>query len=419
MSVRNQQPETKQVDHISFVKPHIFDVTQDVKLLWMKEVPNETVRLDLFFDAGITRGNKSIPAIVHSLLLSGTNELSSVEIHEKIDALGGFLDTDISFETAVVSIYCLREHIRAISNIVADAIQGLAFRESEVEDVLRSMRQQFAVNQQKVKYVAQQQFRKHLFASNVDYSTISDESDYDEPSLMAYKKYWKQHYLEGLTRITLVGDLEVDEVDALIDLFGKWAVDGKAQHAGDFKFQAQRIDFPKNDAVQCALRMGRFLFPKSHPDYIDFQVLNTILGDYFGSRLMSNIREDKGYTYGIGSGMMDMNQTGYFVIVTEVGKEVLDLTLNEIKFEMKRLQDELVSEDELGLVKNYMLGQLLKSADGPYAMLDMYNSVDMYDLTLAFYDEAIQKVKHITPARIQELAKQYLNFEDFLIVTAG
>ncbi|WP_341902294.1 pitrilysin family protein [Fluviicola taffensis] len=419
MSVRNQQPETKQVDHISFVKPHIFDVTQDVKLLWMKEVPNETVRLDLFFDAGITRGNKSIPAIVHSLLLSGTNELSSVEIHEKIDALGGFLDTDISFETAVVSIYCLREHIRAISNIVADAIQGLAFRESEVEDVLRSMRQQFAVNQQKVKYVAQQQFRKHLFASNVDYSTISDESDYDEPSLMAYKKYWKQHYLEGLTRITLVGDLEVDEVDALIDLFGKWAVDGKAQHAGDFKFQAQRIDFPKNDAVQCALRMGRFLFPKSHPDYIDFQVLNTILGDYFGSRLMSNIREDKGYTYGIGSGMMDMNQTGYFVIVTEVGKEVLDLTLNEIKFELKRLQDELVSEDELGLVKNYMLGQLLKSADGPYAMLDMYNSVDMYDLTLAFYDEAIQKVKHITPARIQELAKQYLNFEDFLIVTAG
>jgi zinc protease len=419
MNVRNQQPETKQVDHISFVKPQIFDVTQDVKLLWMQEVPNETVRLDLFFDAGITRGNKSIPAIVHSLLLSGTKELSSVEIHEKIDALGGFLDTDISFETAVVSIYCLREHIRAISNIVADAIQGLAFRDSEVEDVLRSMRQQFAVNQQKVKYVAQQQFRKHLFASNVDYSTISDESDYDEPSLMAYKKYWKQHYLEGLTRITLVGDLEVDEVDALIDLFGKWAVDGKVHHAGGFKFQAEQVDFPKDDAVQCAIRMGRFLFQKSHPDYIDFQVLNTILGDYFGSRLMSNIREDKGYTYGIGSGMMDMNQTGYFVIVTEVGKEVLDLTLHEIKFEMERLQNELVSDDELDLVKNYMLGQLLKSADGPYAMLDMYNSVDMYDLTLAFYDEAIQKVKHITPARIQELAKQYLKYEDFLIITAG
>lgn len=419
MSVRTKQPETKQVDHISFVKPQIFDVTPHVKLLWMKEVPNETVRLDLFFDAGITRGNKSIPAIVHSLLLSGTTEFSSVEIHEQIDALGGFLDTDISFETAVVSVYCLREHIRQISNIVANAIQGLAFRETEVEDVLRSMRQQFAVNQQKVKYVAQQQFRKHLFASNSDYSTISEESDYDEGNVFAYKKYWKEHYLEGLTRITLVGDLELDEVDALIDLFGKWAVDGKVQHAGGFKFHAERIDFPKDDAVQCAVRMGRFLFHKSHPDYIDFQVLNTILGDYFGSRLMSNIREDKGYTYGIGSGVMDMNQTGYFVIVTEVGKEVLDQTLHEIKFELERLQNELVPEDELELVKNYMLGQLLKSADGPYAMLDMYNSVDMYDLDLSFYDEAIQKIKHISPARIRELANQYLNYEDFLVITAG
>ena len=165
--------------------------------------------------------------------------------------------------------------------------------------------------------------------------------------------------------------------------------------------------------------MGRFLFHKSHPDYIDFQVLNTILGDYFGSRLMSNIREDKGYTYGIGSGMMDMHETGYFVIVTEVGKEVLTPTMDEIKYELKRLQDEPVPEDELDLVKNYMLGQLLKSADGPYAMLDMFNSVDMYDLTLEFYDDAIRKVKQITPVRIQELAKQYLNFEDFLIVTAG
>jgi predicted Zn-dependent peptidase len=419
MISRNQQPETKQVDHISFVKPHIFDVTPHVKMLWMKEVPNETVRLDLFFDAGITRANKSIPAIVHSLLLSGTHELSSVEIHEKIDSLGGFLDTDISFETAVVSIYCLREHIRQISNIVADAIQGLAFRETEVEDVLRSMRQQYAVNQQKVKYVAQQQFRKHLFASNPDYATISEESDYDEGNVSAYKKFWKEHYLQGLTRITLVGDLEQDEVDALIDLFGKWAVDGKVQHAGDFSFHAERIGFPKDEAVQCAVRMGRFLFPKSHPDYIDFQVLNTILGDYFGSRLMSNIREDKGYTYGIGSGVMDMNKTGYFVIVTEVGKEVLDKTLHEIKFELERLQNEPVPEDELDLVKNYMLGQLLKSADGPYAMLDMYNGVDMYDLNLDFYDRAIRQIKEITPARIRELAQQYLNFEDFLIITAG
>src|SRR3990167_2077206 len=107
MMQRTTQPAVLPVVHIDFVKPHIFDVTEEVRLLWMKDVPNDTVRLDLYFDAGIIRGNKSIPAIVHSLLFSGTATKSSVEIHESIDALGGFLDTDLSFETAVVSIYCL------------------------------------------------------------------------------------------------------------------------------------------------------------------------------------------------------------------------------------------------------------------------------------------------------------------------
>jgi predicted Zn-dependent peptidase len=93
--------------------------------------------------------------------------------------------------------------------------------------------------------------------------------------------------------------------------------------------------------------------------------------------------------------------------------------LTEIKFELARLQTELVGEEELSLVKNYMLGQLLKSADGPYAMLDMFNSVDMYGLDLTFYDQAIEKIKHVDAKRIHELAIKYLNWDDFLIVTAG
>lgn len=416
---RNIQPTTQQVEHIAFVKPQIFDVTPAVKLLWMKEVPNDTVRLDLFFDAGITRGEQSLPAIVHSLLFSGTENFSSVEIHDQIDSLGGFLDTDISFENAVVSIYCLKENLLAIAHIVANAINNCTFRENEVVDTLRSLEQRYKVNQQKVSNVAQQQFRKLLFASSESYSRLAALEDFQSQNNFGYRSFWKENYLHGLTRITLVGNCEIDTVDELIDLFGKWAKDEPAKYEGDFPVAPQKTHFPKEDAVQTAIRMGKFLFPKNHPDYFEFQVLNTILGDYFGSRLMSNIREDKGYTYGIGTGMMELQLNGYFVIVTEVGKEVTDATLTEIKFEMERLQTELVGEDELNLVKNYMLGQLLKSADGPYAMLDMFNSVDMYGLNLSFYDQAIEKIKHVDAERIQELAIKYLNWDDFLIVTAG
>ena len=147
--------------------------------------------------------------------------------------------------------------------------------------------------------------------------------------------------------------------------------------------------------------------------------MNTIFGDYFGSRLMSNIREDKGYTYGIGTMVAELHETGYFLIATEVGKDVKDATLKEIQYEMERLHSELVPEEELQLVKNYMLGQLLKSADGPYSMTDLYMSVEPYDLDLDFYNRSIESINSITPERIQELAKTYLQWNDMTVVSAG
>jgi predicted Zn-dependent peptidase len=134
---------------------------------------------------------------------------------------------------------------------------------------------------------------------------------------------------------------------------------------------------------------------------------------------MSNIREDKGYTYGIGTMVAELHNVGYFIIATEVGKDVKDATLTEIQNEITRLQTELVGEDELNLVKNYLMGQLLKSADGPYSMTDLYMSVEPYGLDLDFYNTSIDSLNNITPERIQELAVKYLNWNDMTVVSAG
>jgi predicted Zn-dependent peptidase len=134
---------------------------------------------------------------------------------------------------------------------------------------------------------------------------------------------------------------------------------------------------------------------------------------------MSNIREDKGYTYGIGSGVIDYHHGCSFVIMTEVGKDVAEATLAEIKKEIEVLQTELVGEEELNLVRNYMMGQLLRSADGPYAMLDMYNGTDIYGLGLEYYDQAIEKINSITAEDLRNLAKEHLNWDNFIVATAG
>lgn len=417
--MKKEQPGIAPIEHISFAQPLIFDITEDVRLLWMKEVSNDTVRLELFFDAGLIRGTQSIPKIVKALLLSGTEQQSSVDIQEAIDACGGYVDIDLGTETAILSIYCLRDHLMAIAGQVFEAIQHLAFHEKEIQDVLTALGQEYRINRKKVKSMVGEAFRIHSFAAQPEYSWKTDPEDFTEVRTLAYKKFWREHYLSGLTRMTLVGNLDQDTVDALIDLYGKWSKTGIPEYGIGFSSEAKRIHIPVEDAVQTAIRIGNFSVSKHDEDRHAFGVLNTILGGYFGSRLMANIREDKGYTYGIGSGTMDYHNGSSFVIMTEVGNEVAEATLKEIQFEIERLRNEVIPEEELLLVRNYMMGQLLRSADGPYAMLDMYNGTDMYDLGLEYYDAAIAKINSITPEEIQQMAQKHLNWDNFVIATAG
>lgn len=416
---RKIEPKFSTVETIKLVEPQVFDLTDKVSLFWMKEVPNNTSKLTLFFDAGIIRGERSIPTLVNNLLLSGTDDLSTQEIHEQIDSMGGYVNTSCSDEGAVVTIYALKQYLLPIARIVANAIEHVNFRESEINELLASVKQNLMVRMQKVNYLCHLEFKKNFFQSQPNYAQHMQFDHLDSFSVEEAKVFLERYYKQGLSKIHVVGDLDLDQIDALIDLFGSWATTTSMPFESQFQVLPKRIDVPKKDAVQCAIQMGRFLFDRTHEDFIDFTVLNTLLGDYFGSRLMSNIREEKGYTYGIGSVLAERRNSGFFMISTEVRKEVLEAALNEIQHEIKRLQTEIVPIEELDLVRNYMLGELLKSADGPYQMLSMFSLVRLHNLDLNYYQEYIQRLKQIQPERIRELAQKYLNWDDFLIVTAG
>ncbi len=416
---RTKAPDLKPIDHIDFVKPQIFDITSEVKLFFMKDVPNETARLDLYFDAGNIRGEKGIPSFVSSLLLSGTDTKDSIQINQEIDGLGGFMDSGISAEDSVLSIYSLRENLLPILHVLADSITNVAFHEKEVKEIVSDKKQKYQQNLEKVSFLAQHEFQKKLFSSSEKYSKVVDASFYEDISIRDLKKFHQEYYLNGLRKVVVVGNLEQDEIDEIIDTIGAWAKQSPTNFEENIQHLPGRYHVPKEGAIQTAVRCGKILFNKTHEDYLDFLVLNTILGDYFGSRLMSNIREDKGYTYGIGTMLAEYNNIGYLVIATEVGSHVKEDTLKEIKFELKRLQNEFVDPEELSLVKNYMLGQLLKSADGPYSMMDLYLGAHIHGFDFEFYNKAIQSLHSITAERIQELAKKHLNWDDMVVVTAG
>ncbi|MEY4521228.1 MAG: hypothetical protein RIT10_413 [Bacteroidota bacterium] len=415
---RTLTPELNEIDQIDFIKPSIFDISSSVKLYSMCEVPNQTSRLDLYFNAGTILGDIGTASFVNSLLLSGTNTKTSIEINNEMDSLGAFFESSVSNENALVSIYALKENMLAVLSILKDAIENVAFLEHEVIELVNDRKQKFRIGMEKVSYLAQRSFQQKLFNHPI-YGRIAEESDFENVSISTLKRFHKDHYLHGLTKVVLIGAFSTDEIDEVIDMTGNWAMDALPNFDEKCQNEPSKTHVNKEQAVQTAIRVGRMLFNKKDPDFIDFQILNTILGDYFGSRLMTNIREDKGYTYGIGTMVAELTEMGYFLVATEVGSDKKDATLHEIQFEFNRLQTELVSEDELQLVKNYMLGQLLKSADGPYAMMDLFLHVEPFNIGLEYYNQCIESINTITPERIKELAIKYLNWDKMTIVTAG
>lgn len=416
---RKLQPELRSIDHIDFIAPKKYAINENIPLYHMKDVPNETIRFDLYFDAGKCKAKYGIPSFVNGLILSGTKEKSSVMINAEIDGLGGFLETGNSVESSVISMYCLKENLDSLFNILIDSIENVAFIQKEVDEYLSDRKQELKISMEKVRYLAQREFQRRLFANNEMYRSTLEENDFKKVTIDVLKTFHREHYLKGLEKVVVVGNVDEDQIHKLIEICRPIAIKDQPACTGDLKNETGQFHVEKTGALQSAIRIGRILFNKKHEDYLDFLVLNTILGDYFGSRLMSNIREDKGYTYGIGSAEVELNETGYFVIATEVGSDVREAAINEIKKELERLQAELVSTDELELVKNYMLGQLLKSADGPYAMTDLFLSAEMHGMGLEFYNAALNSIRNITPERVQGLARKYFNWDDMTIVSAG
>lgn len=419
MTIRNIAPQIHPLQKIDFIEPKIFDITSEVRLYWMSVIPDETTRIEFHFDAGTIRGDEKLAGFVNSLLLSGTNDKSSTQIHDELNSLGAYIDQEIGQEIAIISLYCLRENVEKAVEILADAIQHVAFLEHEVTDMLREKKQNYLVASEKVSVLVRRAFQKQLFSNSEKYSRQLEIEDFEHVSQASLKRFHQQFYLNGLCKVVVVGDLEAAYIDRLIDIVGAWSKLGEPQFESEFINIPGHTHVEKANAVQTAIRLGIPLFNKTHADFLDFQIMQTIFGDYFGSRLMSNIREDKGYTYGIGCGVAESNKTGYFIISTEVGKDTTEATLKEIKFEMDRLKTEAVQQEELDLVKNYLLGQILKSADGPNAMMDLFMATQRHGKGFEYYNEAIQHIQQIDQKRILELANTYLNWDQFSIVTAG
>jgi len=416
-------PATHPIDTVNPQFPEQFSLSNGMEVYSLSAGSQEVLKVELLFAAGTSRySNSLIPSFTASMLQEGTHQRNAAQIANDVDDYGAFLELDIDKDFSGITLYSLNKHLAKTLPVVEDILMNSTFPEEEWE-IMRSNRiQKYTVNLGKVGFVAGKRFQELLYAET-PYGTSFDVNDYRAMQRNELIHFYQNQYAPTAAKLFVSGKMD-DSIHQLLEsTFGQLKGDGKflpaLALATPVTFSERKQFIPKEDAIQSAVRIGRRMFPKSNPDYFAMKVLTTILGGYFGSRLMTNIREDKGYTYGIGAGVMPYRSDSYFYISTEVGSDVCSAALDEIYKEIRTLRDELVSNEELDLVKNYLLGSLLKSFEGPFERMERFKNLHLYGVGNDYYQQYTAAIRAVSPHKLQELAKTWLQEDDLLELVVG
>jgi zinc protease len=422
---RKTAPLRQIPDKIKIAKAEDIVLPNGVRLLTINAGSEDVCKMDLNFLAGSRYQKKAVESrATMAMLTEGTPNLTSHQIAEKFDFYGSFCEHASDRDFSKTSLFSLNKFLKESLNLLEQVVKYPIFPEKEIETYRIKGKQSLIVELEKVSTLARQDFFKGLFGASHPYGTCALPEDYINLQRNDLVNFHQKQLTSKLCTIVLSGRIGKNEIDNVIKYFGTTSWGNESTKLDSFPrvFNASKRKYFsfREDALQSAIRIGKQLVDRKHPDYSALVVLNTILGGYFGSRLMKNIREEKGYTYGISSSILTLKELCVFVIGTEVGTEFTLPALKEIYFEISRLRNELVSEDELDLVRNYLLGELLRSFDGAFAIAESVTSLYEYnDLDYTFFEKTIQTIKTITPEQIMNLANHYLREEDFIECVAG
>ncbi|NLR64911.1 insulinase family protein [Chitinophaga varians] len=396
-----------------------FTLDNGIPVYAIKSEEQETLQLELVFPAGSWYESESLEALATNFLMkNGTSKRTALEINEAIDYHGAYLNRNAYHENATFTLHCLSKHTEVLLPVLQDVILDPVFPEEELQLYKQNQKQKLAVNLQKCDFVANRFIDKYLFGEFHPYGRVSSMMAYDALQAETLRAFYQKHYTYNNCRIFVAGNMPGNMLALLNQYFGSTRWNGESsllrpelpvQPAEEKKFRI----FNDENGVQGAIRIGRPFPNRYHPDFPKMLVLNTILGGYFGSRLMSNIREEKGYTYGIYSQLYNFRQVSALNIQTEAGRDVCEATIEEVYNELRRLQNEPVPQEELDLVRNYMIGSILGDLDGAFQLIQRWKNLILNDLDENYFYNNIQTIKNITAEELQQLAKQYLTPGDF------
>jgi zinc protease len=422
-NLQRVQPPVFPVEKVNIPDAKSLKLSNGVPVFMIEAGTEDIMRLEFIFRAGQIRESMPLLASTCNMMLSeGSENYTSEELNRILDFYGVFMNQSAERDSASVTFYFLNKHIEKVLELSREVLFSPAFPEDELNSLMKKRIRWYLVNREKVQNLSMDQFFESIFGKHHPYGYQIVEQNFGNITPAVLIDFHSRYYNTSDMAVLISGKIHEKTAELLNRFFGNSTHDkntGLVNNILPRGNEQKKVHIHKEGAVQTSIRIGSATINKRSPDYPGLKVLDSVLGGYFGSRLMKNIREEKGYTYGIHSSVSSFDLSGYKVISTEVGSQYTRKAIDEIYKEIKILQDHHVSREELSIVRNYMSGEMVRMFDGPFALADSFRSAWEFGLDNSYYHSLYEKIRTIEPDEITALAKKYYNIDELYEITAG
>jgi len=409
---RSKAPGYKVPEDFELLHPLEVILSNGAKFFYIATPGLNAVKIEI-----LGKGQRSSLPLDHTLVSSftmqllqeGTTKMNSEEISNLLDFHASEIHPILTFGHEGIGLLSTKSHFNSILPVLTDIFTEAVFPENILGKRKSQRKLTLSLEKEKTASRAGQLFRKCLFGAFHPYGVQVEERHVDNinPTLLDF--YYKNQLWQNL-EIFVTGNFDEEELlflqNQLAKLPNRSASDSVLLPETSSE---QSVHEPRQNAVQSSIRIGKLSIPKSHPDFIALSVFNTILGGYFGSRLIKNIREDKGHTYGIHSSLSEIGDLNYWEVSADVQKTYYLDVIKEIYHEIETLCNVPIDNDELEVVRNYMIGQMLKQFSSSFDLMDRFRAAYHSDLTLDYYQKKLDFLKSFTAKDILEVGQRYFS----------
>ena len=414
-------------------KPEAFAVREPLCIRLSNGIPvytfsadgNDVVRVDLLFGGGRWHQQQPLQALfANRMLREGTRRFSSDCIAERLDYYGAWLELACAAEYTCLTLYSLGKYLPQTLDVLESVVKEPLFPQRELEVILENNLRQFLVNSSKTEFLALRKLMNALYGDDHPGGHCLCEADYRSVTPDALRRFYARYYHSDNCSIYLAGQINDDCLRLVEKHFGQEPFGVRGTRAGrpdclPLSSPEESFFVEREGAMQSTVRMGMLSLNQHHPDYLKLRVLVTLFGGYFGSRLMSNIREEKGLTYGISAGLLPYPGEGVLTIAADTACAKVRPLLREVYAEIDRLHTEPVSSEELERVRNYMLGEMCRSYESVFSLSDAWIFIHVSGLGKSYFSDMPEAINTVTPEELLSLARKYLRKEQLKVVVCG